>query len=166
MRYAIPSLIALILVQILKCVWDSIRNRTFSTRMLLSSGGMPSSHSAICTALGTYIALTEGFHSPFFGVALVLSTIVMYDAIGVRQETGRQSVMLNELIDVFAEHGRPLNFKRKLNTLTGHTARQVVVGAFIGVVIGGCCVILPLVIYGYDIMAIWEYILHKFRPLN
>lgn len=159
MRYAIPSIIALLLAQILKCMFDSLINHKFSTRMLLSSGGIPSSHSAICSALATYVGLTDGFQSPLFGFAFVLAMIVMYDAIGVRQETGKQSRILNEILVIFEKHGHPLSFTERLNTLTGHTLAQVVAGAFFGVGVGVCYVVAVLLFEGHSITFILAYIL-------
>ena len=165
MQYAIPSIIALILAQILKCVFDSLINHQFSIRMLLSSGGIPSSHSAICSALATYVALTDGFQSPFFGVSFVLATIVMYDAIGVRQETGKQSRILNEILAIFEKHGHPLSFTERLNTLTGHTLAQVIAGAFFGCGVGVCYVIAVMLFQGNSVSTILEYILRICFPV-
>ena len=43
---------------------------------MLSSGGMPSSHSATVTALALSIALEEGAGAPAFAIALVLACVV------------------------------------------------------------------------------------------
>jgi acid phosphatase family membrane protein YuiD len=166
LQYAIPSLIALVFAQILKCVFDSLINRKISIRMLMNSGGIPSSHSAICTALATYVGLTDGFQSPLFGFAFVLSTIVMYDAIGVRQETGKQSRILNEILEIFEKHGRPLSFTERLNTLTGHTLAQVVAGAFFGVGVGVCYVVAVMLLNGDSLSTVLVYILHRCLPAH
>ena len=59
--------------------------------MLTASGGMPSSHSALCIALTTAVALVQGIQGPLFPVCLGVSLIVMYDATGVRYHAGMQA---------------------------------------------------------------------------
>lgn len=51
-----------------------------TAKTLLSSGGMPSSHTATVCALSTSVAILEGLASPLFAACVVLSFIVMYDA--------------------------------------------------------------------------------------
>lgn len=58
---------------------------------MCSSGGMPSSHSALCTALTTSVAICHGVADSLFPVCLGFSLIVMYDAIGVRRHAGMQA---------------------------------------------------------------------------
>lgn len=65
--------------------------RKWDLRILFASGGMPSSHSALCTALTTSVALCHGVADSFFPVCLGFSLIVMYDAIGVRRHAGMQA---------------------------------------------------------------------------
>lgn len=60
-------------------------------RIISSSGGMPSSHSALCTALTTSVALCHGVADSLFPVSLGFTLIVMYDAIGVRRHAGMQA---------------------------------------------------------------------------
>ena len=79
--------------EILKMLIKCIRNKSFkglSWKDLFSSGGMPSSHSAAVTALSAAIFLADGPASASFAIAVILSAIVMYDASGVRHETGKQ----------------------------------------------------------------------------
>ena len=80
-----------------------------------------------------------GVHSPTFAIALVLAAIVMYDAMGVRRETGEQAKVLNRMIsdwmDVFAD-SNPVFADRKLKEMVGHTPIEVLSGAILGVVMG------------------------------
>ena len=71
--------------------------------------------------------------------ALVLAAIVMYDAMGVRRETGEQAKVLNRMIsdwmDVFVD-SKPVFADRKLKEMVGHTPIEVLSGAILGVVMG------------------------------
>ena len=135
MNYFIPALISLLLAQFTKCILDSISKKKITFQMINSSGGMPSSHSSTVTALTTYIGLVEGISSPVFAVALISALITMYDAIGVRQETGRQGAVLNEMIDLINELGKEIDVEKRFNTLIGHTKFQVFCGALFGVIV-------------------------------
>ncbi|OMP08610.1 Calcium-binding EF-hand [Corchorus olitorius] len=93
---------------------------------------MPSSHSALCTALTTSVAICHGIADSLFPVCLGFSLIVMYDAIGVRRHAGMQAAVLNMILeDLF--QGHPIS-QRKLKELLGHTPSQVFAGAMLGVV--------------------------------
>jgi hypothetical protein len=131
----VPTFIAWLLAQILKCITDSIINKKISLDMISSSGGMPSSHSSTVCALTTYIGLTEGLSSSIFSLALVFSIIVMYDATGVRQETGRQGRVLNEMLEIFEKLGENITIDKKFKTLVGHTKLQVFFGAILGILV-------------------------------
>ena len=76
--------------QVLKTLIDCALNKSFNAERLVGSGGMPSSHSATVCALTTAAALEYGAGSFEFAVSFVLAMVVMYDAIGVRRETGKQ----------------------------------------------------------------------------
>ncbi|XP_024044178.1 uncharacterized protein LOC18046204 [Citrus clementina] len=103
--------------------------RKWDLRLLFASGGMPSSHSALCTALTTSVALCHGVADSLFPVCLGFSLIVMYDAIGVRRHAGMQAEVLNMIVeDLF--QGHPIS-QRKLKELLGHTPSQVFAGAML-----------------------------------
>lgn len=96
---------------------------------------MPSSHTASVVALSSFIANTQGFASPLFSICVVFSVIVMYDAVGVRQETGKQSKIINEITRLsFAQQKN--EHENKLSETVGHSLREVVAGALIGAVVG------------------------------
>ncbi|KAG6429298.1 hypothetical protein SASPL_107346 [Salvia splendens] len=106
-------------------VW--YKENRWDPKQLIGSGGMPSSHSATVTALAVGVGLQEGFGGPHFATALVLASVVMYDATGVRLHAGRQAEILCELP---AEH--PLAESIPLRELLGHTPTQVAAGAILG----------------------------------
>ncbi|MCS7003515.1 MAG: divergent PAP2 family protein, partial [Dehalococcoidia bacterium] len=76
---------AWILAQSLKVVWILVTERRLRPRVFVRAGGMPSSHSAVVTALVTTIGRLLGLDSPLFAIAFFLAAIVMYDASGVRR---------------------------------------------------------------------------------
>ena len=95
---------------------------------------MPSSHSALVTGLATATGRVSGVSSAAFAIAVVVASIVMYDAAGVRRAVSIQARILNQMIDELFE-GKPLAEKR-LRELIGHTPIQVFVGALLGICIG------------------------------
>lgn len=96
------------------------------------SGGMPSSHSAFVMALAIMVGATLGFDSACFAIAVVLAAIVMYDASGVRHETGVQGQVLNEIIQKVFVDGQPIT-DVELKELVGHTKVEVAGGFLVGV---------------------------------
>nr|WP_246046301.1 divergent PAP2 family protein [Thermosporothrix hazakensis] len=128
------AVLAWAIAQISKTIYEVIRERRLLLGRLVSSGGMPSSHSALVTGLATATARIVGIGSPEFAIAAVLAGIVMYDAAGVRRAVSIQARILNQMIDE-AFQGRPFAEKR-LRELIGHTPFQVFVGGLLGVCIG------------------------------
>src|SRR5712692_7585491 len=128
------SLLAWGIAQLSKTIYEFIRQRKLNFSRLVSSGGMPSSHSALVTGLATATGRTLGVGSTEFAISVVLASIVMYDAAGVRRAVSIQARILNQMIDEIFQ-GHPIAEKR-LRELIGHTPIQVFVGALIGIVIG------------------------------
>lgn len=122
-----------IVAQVLKTMLDFALNRTINWERMVGSGGMPSSHSATVCGLTTAAALHYGVSSFEFAVCFVLSMVVMYDATGVRRETGKQAKLLNSIL---SENPLKLNaevLQEKLKEYVGHTPLQVVAGAILGI---------------------------------
>lgn len=125
-----------IVAQILKTLIHLFFTKKFVAERLVGSGGMPSSHSATVCALATASNIIYGTSSSEFAISLILAIIVMYDAMGVRRETGIQAKLLNDMIQAFADMGhRKLSANEKLKEFVGHTPLQVLVGALLGVAI-------------------------------
>jgi len=104
---------------------------------LVSSGGMPSSHSATVTSLATGVAMVAGLDSILFAISAVLAVIVLYDSAGVRQAVSRISVVVNRIIREMRDQQRPKGMMEKeLRELIGHTPIQVFVGAALGILVG------------------------------
>ena len=93
---------------------------------------MPSSHSAAVSSLTTVVGLYYGFGSIPFGMCLLFSLIIMFDAAGVRRSVGRQSILLNRLIDQLAKKG--VIEHRQIKELLGHTPIEVFAGSLLGIV--------------------------------
>ena len=122
--------------QLLKGLYFLIREKRVGWSYFISSGGMPSSHSAVVCALATAVAMTQGMGSVAFGITVVLAVVVMYDAAGVRQSVDKQSVILNRIMEELRLK-RPIGeVERDLRELIGHTPFQVIVGAVLGILIG------------------------------
>lgn len=121
--------------QVLKTMIDFALNRSFNMERLVGSGGMPSSHSATVCGLTTAAVIKYGVGSFEFAVCFVLSMVVMYDATGVRRETGKQAKLLNSIL---MENPLKLNaevLQEKLKEYVGHTPLQVIAGAILGVLL-------------------------------
>ncbi len=123
------------LAQVIKTIIHLILTKKFVAERLIGSGGMPSCHSATVCALTTSIVINEGINSPFFAMSAILAIIVMYDARGVRRETGLQATVLNEIVDIIEKLGADVTYDEKLKEFIGHTPLQVLVGAILGIII-------------------------------
>src|SRR5438270_1431938 len=133
-RVLVAAFMAWAVAQLSKTIIDLFQRRKLVLSRLVSSGGMPSSHSALVTALATATGRIAGVSSATFAIAVVLASIVMYDAAGVRRAVSIQARILNQMIDE-AFQGQPFAEKR-LRELIGHTPVQVIVGGLLGILIG------------------------------
>jgi len=133
-RVLLVALIACVIAQLLKLIIEVIQNKKLDMRVLVTTGGMPSAHSALVTSLAVGIGQTIGWSSSEFALATVFAIIVMYDAAGVRQAAGKQARVLNQMIDeLFYEH--PKFNEDRLKELLGHTPFQVIAGSVLGITI-------------------------------
>ena len=123
------SMFACFLAQFLKIFTFSEKKIKFSR--IVSSGGMPSSHSSFVTSLSTLVGMELGFNSMEFAIVAVFSIIIMYDASGVRRAVGKQAAVLNQIIDDL--HPKKHIEQKKLKELVGHTPIEVLFGALLGI---------------------------------
>ena len=119
--------------QLLKVTVVLIQKKQLDLRYLVISGGMPSAHSAFVSALATSVAFIEGLGSAAFGISAILAFVVMYDAAGVRQSVGKQSVVLNRIIRELKLRRPVIELERDLREFIGHTPFQVIVGGLLGI---------------------------------
>lgn len=131
----ISALIGWTVAQALKTLIDCALNKSFSPERLVGSGGMPSSHSATVCGLTTSAGMCYGVDSFEFAICFVLASVVMYDAIGVRQETGKQARLLNMIMeqDLFKMNNEQI--QKRLKEFVGHTPLQVFAGAVLGILL-------------------------------
>lgn len=127
------ALTAWFIAQFLKVPLEYLMTRRMNWALWFSSGGMPSSHSALITAVTLSIGLNNGFTSPLFALSFALWMIVTYDAAGVRRQAGYHAQRINMLIDELIK-GHPISEKR-LKEVLGHTPRQVIAGVLLGIVV-------------------------------
>lgn len=133
------SLTGWFVAQILKTLLNFILMGKFQAERMWGSGGMPSSHSATVCALVVAAARYTGTQSAIFAICTVLAVIVMYDAMGVRRETGEQAKILNRMITDWMEaesERAPILADKKLKEMVGHTPFEVLGGAIVGIIIG------------------------------
>ncbi|MDN4072378.1 MULTISPECIES: divergent PAP2 family protein [Fictibacillus] len=139
----LASLLGILMAQFLKIPITYLETKQVRWDLFISTGGMPSSHSAAVTGLATGVALREGLGSSIFAVAAMFAIIVMYDAKGIRWHAGEQAAVLNKLVTDFREHVEVSQAMKKqdvkekhkqLKELLGHQPDEVFYGALLGIV--------------------------------
>ena len=133
-KYIILPIATWFFIQLFKLIYDLVKTKKFNFKRIMGAGGMPSSHSAVVTSLATLIGKYEGIDSSIFAIALIFAFVVMYDAAGVRRAAGKQAKLLNKIVETPGLSR--MEVSEKLVEALGHTPKQVIVGAFIGVVVG------------------------------
>lgn len=124
------ALMASLVAQSTKLILVYGRTGKLDFRVVTQTGGMPSSHAALVSALALGVGLQEGWDSLLFAATVIFALIVMYDAAGIRQAAGKHARVLNRMMETFgdAEFEEPY-----LKELLGHTPLQVIVGSLLGV---------------------------------
>ena len=131
-RILLISIFSCFLAQFIKIFTGKEKRIDF--KRIIISGGMPSSHSSFVTSLAMLVGFDKGFASTEFAITAVFAIIVMYDASGVRRAVGKQAEILNQIVDDFF-HGK-FDQHKKLKELVGHTPKEVLFGALLGIIIG------------------------------
>ena len=137
--FVIVPLAAWAFAQVLKVIINYIVTKELNWERLFGDGGMPSGHSATVSSMATMAFLHYGGGSYQFALALLLAIIVCHDATGVRMETGKQAVVINELmktIEILTQKDLP---EVKLKEFVGHTPFQVTAGILIGILMAVLC---------------------------
>lgn len=149
----IAALLAWLFAQVIKTVIQSLLTKKFQIERLWGAGGMPSAHSAMVCALAVSTARFYTPSSPIFALALVVAFITVYDAMGVRRETGRHAKLLNRYLNEIEQEKADVDGDgipdRKsvvidLKELIGHTPLEVLGGVILGVIVGSLFPIVPL----------------------
>jgi acid phosphatase family membrane protein YuiD len=132
-QFLLVSLSSWLVAQLLKTVIHAIENKKWDWMRLFGDGGMPSGHSATVTSLATMSALTYGAGSFQFAVTAILAIVVCHDAMGVRLETGKQAVKINEILEAFELLAPDKISEANLKEFVGHTPIQVMAGILLGI---------------------------------
>jgi len=117
--------------QIIKIIITLIRNKKFDWRIIYSSGGMPSAHTATVTAITLTIGIIFGFNSGLFALSFIMACIVIYDTLGVRQAAGDHAKVLNKMVPRILKEEKDIHFKTRL----GHKNNEVLAGIILGFII-------------------------------
>lgn len=138
------AILGMLVAQFVKVPIYFITSRKLDWRLMLSTGGMPSSHSSMIIALTTAIGLTSGAGSNVFAVSVIFSSIVIYDATGVRRQAGFHAEILNRLLVDFNRllatlkdpNAKNAESQKRLKELLGHKPLEVFFGIITGVLVG------------------------------
>ena len=128
--FLMVSLSSWFVAQVLKVIINAFIHKKIIWERMVGDGGMPSGHSATVSSIAVFTGLMCGFDTFQFAMAAIFAIVVCHDATGVRQETGKQAIMLNEIIQILESKDLP---EVKLKELVGHTPLQVAVGILIGI---------------------------------
>lgn len=133
----LAAFLALFTAQLIKPIIIAILERKFVPSMLVSTGGMPSSHTAAVVALATATGIVQGVGSTYFAIAIVLAGIVTHDSMGIRREAGKQAQAINEWNKILANFSLDKDHAPEvLKTMLGHSFPQVLGGALLGLFYG------------------------------
>lgn len=121
------------IAQVLKVIINAVIQKKIIWERLFGDGGMPSGHSATVSSLATLSALMYGTDSFEFAVTAILALVVCHDAMGVRQETGKQAIIINEIVKAFGALAEEKVTQIKLKEFVGHTPLQVIAGILLGI---------------------------------
>lgn len=142
----ITALISVALAQVLKVPIHLLADKELDLKMLFTTGGMPSSHSAFVVSLITALILSYGLGHPMVAIAIVFGVITMYDATGIRRQAGRHAMILNVLREEISFLRRGIrgmlpkrdNPREKLKEMLGHEPLEVLAGAGVGATVALC----------------------------
>ena len=130
------AVIACFLAQFYKVFSLMFKGKKSNWVRLMQTGGMPSSHASTVVSLVTSIAILKGMRSPEFAIAMVFSSIVLYDATGIRRAAGEHAKALNKLVKSI-EHKDDLNkIEANFKEFLGHTPLEVFWGCVLGLIVG------------------------------
>lgn len=133
-KYIIIPILVWFFIQLFKLIYDLVATKKFNFKRILQAGGMPSSHSGVVVSLTTMIGKDLGVNSPIFAVSVIFALVVMYDAAGVRRAAGKQAKLLNKIVETPGLTG--VQVQEKLVEVLGHSPKEVMVGALIGLIVG------------------------------
>jgi len=132
------AILANLLAQMVKVPIYYMKHRKWDFGILISTGGMPSSHTAFVAALAMSVALHMGVGSVYFAIAFCLAAVVIHDAMGIRRHAGKNAAMLNKLISDLKESPNLVKklsepeYQKQLKELLGHEPVETFWGMIFG----------------------------------
>ena len=129
----IAAVTAWALASILKVPIEFLQTHRWNWALLVQTGGMPSSHTALVVGITHAIGLSVGFGTPLFALAFVLAMVVVYDATGIRRQAGKHAELINAMLNDLAA-GHPLK-QEQLREVLGHTPTEALGGIVLGIVV-------------------------------
>mgnify|MGYP001055343083 CR=1 FL=1 len=132
----ITTMVASLLAQILKLPLCYLRHKEWDWSLLFSTGGMPSSHSAVVTAAAVGVGHYAGFDTPLFGLAFAVATVVIYDATNIRRQAGFHAQQINRIIkELFTGEVKPVEEFKELREVLGHSPAEALGGIILGILV-------------------------------
>lgn len=135
------AIMGMALAQLLKFPTYYIKYGKVYLPIIFSTGSMPSSHTSFVISLTTAIGFVDGTRSSIFALSVVFAMITLHDAVMVRGESGKQAMVINELVLMVDELGQTINPRNnkevrqdKLKTLIGHSGSEVLAGLILGLI--------------------------------
>ena len=132
-KYFYPIFFTCVLTQFIKFFIEFFKNKKFNFRYLISTGGMPSSHSAIVCSLLTTLILNSA-DSMLLAACVTFSLIVMYDAANIRRSAGDHAILLNKLNKAIESKDNLKLNEVELKEVLGHTPLEVLIGSLVGII--------------------------------
>lgn len=120
--------------QLSKLLVELVAHGRWRPEVLLETGGMPSSHSALMTGTAAGVGWYQGYQDPLFALAAAVTFVVLYDASGVRRAAGATAARVNALVSG-REPGHEVGgavWQHPLKENIGHTRLEVLVGSLLG----------------------------------
>lgn len=138
------AILANLLAQVTKIPLYYFKHKKWRFGLIVSTGGMPSSHAAFVASLATAVAIHSGIGSTYFAISFVLAAVVIYDAMGIRRHAGKHAAMLNKLITdlkevkeipVLVKRFRDPQYHKQFKELLGHEPAETLWGTIFGIAI-------------------------------
>ena len=132
----IACILSSVLALILKLPLEYLRTKEWNWSLLISTGGMPSSHAAVVTAAAIGIGHYAGFDTPLFGLAFAIAMVVVYDATNIRRQAGFHAQQINRIVkEVVFERVKPIDEFEELREVLGHSPIEALGGILLGVLV-------------------------------
>ncbi|MDY6874131.1 MAG: divergent PAP2 family protein [Chloroflexota bacterium] len=132
----IAVIVSSLMAQVLKMPLEYLRTNEWNWSLLFSTGGMPSSHSAVVTAAAVGVGHYLGFDTPVFGLAFAVASVVIYDATNVRRQAGFHAQRINHIFKTLIKgETKPANEFSELSEMLGHSPLEAIGGVILGILV-------------------------------